>query len=110
MVGEFFFLDELLANVLFVFFERRVVVIVDAVLGVLAWTLKDAGGRHALGADTVAEVDVNGGVAVGCGHIAQSFKGGEGAVPIPMCGSVLASEPAYEVPVVEVEGNEGLAK
>ena len=34
MVGEFFFLDELLANVLFVFFERRVVVIVDAVVGV----------------------------------------------------------------------------
>jgi hypothetical protein len=73
MVGEFFFLDELLSEVLFVFFERRVVVVACACVSVLAWTLEDAGSWCTFGADTVAEVDVNGRVAVGCGHIAQSF-------------------------------------
>jgi hypothetical protein len=73
MVGEFFFLDKLLADVLLVFFERRVVVIVHACVSVLAWTLEDAGSWYTFCADTVANVDVNGRVAVGCGHVAQSF-------------------------------------
>jgi hypothetical protein len=110
MVGEFFFLDELLANVLFVFFERWVVVIVDALVRVLSGALEDAGGRYSFGADAVAQVDVNGRVAVGCRHISQSFEGSEGTVPIPMSGSILATKPANEVAVVEIEGDEGLAK
>jgi hypothetical protein len=71
-------------------------------------TLENAGGRDAFGADAVAKVDVDGRVALGCGEVTHGFECSKGAVPVAVSCGVFASEPADEVAVVEVEGNEGL--
>ena len=84
-------MDELLPDIRFIFGERRVVVIVNARVRVGAWALEDAGCRNPFGTDAVAEVDVNRGVAVGCGQIRQGVEGGESAVPISVRGRVLSA-------------------
>jgi hypothetical protein len=110
MVGEFFFLYALFADILFVLFERRVVVLMDLLVRGFSWTLKNTSSWHPFGADTVTKVDVNGRAAFRSGHIRHVFEGGEGAVPVAVSGSALASQPSDQIPVVEIEGDEGLAK
>jgi hypothetical protein len=62
------------------------------------------------GADPVTEMNVDGRVASGLRNITQVFECGASHVLIAMSGSVFTAEPAKYIPIVEVEGKQGLAK
>ena len=94
MVGEFFFLDELFADIRFVLLKRWVVGVMDPSVRVFSWTLRNAGGRGAFGTDAVTKVDTNGKVAVGGGQVTQGVEGGKSTVPVAVGSCVLAAQPA----------------
>jgi hypothetical protein len=108
--GGAFFLDELHPHIGLVVVERRVVIVVDATVGVVPWTLENAGCGDTLGADAMAHVNVDGWVACRGRHITETFQRCESRIPIAMRCYVLAAEPAHKVAIVKVECDQGEAE
>jgi hypothetical protein len=110
MVGEKLFFDELFVDVILVVIKWWVVVVVHALVGIEVWTFKDAGSGNAFSADAMAEVYVDGRVAIGDRNITQVLEGSECCIPIAVGGRVLTSKPVNKIAVVEIESDQSEAK